>query len=419
MAIPRSASPLNPAAVATALGAYPRQRAVPCWFMRGGSSRGGYFLTDELPADPKERAALLLAAYGSPDIRQIDGIGGADALTSKAAIVGRSARPDADVDYTFVQVSIDAAQVGIGGNCGNMIAGVGPYAMMRGLVPVTEPETEVRIFTTNTGQVVTARIPVVDGMPAVDGACNIAGVPGGGARIALDFGDCAGAHSGRLLPTGNAQDVIDVIGERISVSLVDAATPFVFVRAAEIGAKGTETAADIAADANLSAKLERVRGWAAKALGMVSEIDDARKATPNVPRVMMVAPAQAYLTPDGVQISADQIDVCVRQMAMQKPHKALAVTGSVCAAVAAAVEGTVVEEYARGFSDGIRLGHPSGVLRVVARVSRTPDGGYAVAGAEIERTARLILVGTLFAPESRIAALSKIAEISGAKTPGD
>ena len=397
--------------------AYPRQRAVPCYFMRGGSSRGGFFLSDELPADPIERAALLLAAYGSPDVRQIDGIGGSDPLTSKAAIIAPSDRPDADVEYTFVQVGIDTAQVGIGGSCGNMIAAVGPYAMLRGLVPTTAPETAIRIFTTNTGQVVTARIPVSDGMPAIEGDCRIPGVPATGARIGLDFGDCAGAVSGELLPTGKPRDIIDLDGKPVPVSLVDAATAFVYVRATDIGARGTESAAEIAADAALQDKLEQVRGWAATVLGLANAPDEAKKASPNVPRVIMVAPSQDYAVPDGGKVRAADADLCVRQMSMQRPHKALAVTGSVCTAVAAAIDGTVVAECAvpRQGPD-IRLGHPSGVLQVRSRIRRGNDGQYKIEGAEIERTARLIMAGALFVPEAHIASLMPIASISGAKT---
>lgn len=396
---------------------YPRQRTIPCYFMRGGSSRGGFFLRDELPTDPREQAAVLLAAYGSPDARQIDGIGGSDPLTSKAAIIAPSVRPDADVEYTFVQVGIDTAQVGVGGNCGNMLAAVGPYAMLRGLVQVKEPETAVRIFTTNTGQVVTARIPVCDGVPAIEGDCRIPGVPAAGARIGLDFGDCSGAVSGKLLPTGQPRDFIALDGKQVSVSLVDAATAFVFVRADDIGARGSESAAEIAADVQLQQRLEGVRGWAATVLGFAGAPSEAKTKSPNVPRVIMVAPPQDYTVPDGNKVRASDVDLCVRQMSMQRPHKALAVTGSVCTAVAAAVADTVVAECATARTGAdIRLGHPSGVLQVRARISRNGHGEYKIESAEIERTARLIMAGALFVPEARIASLMPIASISGAKT---
>jgi hypothetical protein len=377
-------------------------------------------LGDDLPTDPRERAAVLLAAYGSPDVRQIDGIGGADALTSKAAIVTPSARPDADVEYTFVQIAINAAQIGVGGNCGNMLAAVGPFAILRGLVRAVEPETVIRIYTTNTGQVVKARVPVIDSAPAIEGDCTIPGVPGSGARVSLDFGNCAGAFSGKLLPTGCVRQEIEVAGRRVQVSLVDAATPFVFVSAADVGAQGCESPTEIGANEDLQQRLELVRGWAATVLGLVSSPELAKTSSPNVPRVIMVSSPQDYSLPEGGRVHAADMDVCVRQMAMQRPHKTLAVTGSVCTAVAAAITGSVVAQCAvvRQF-DKLRLGHPGGVLQVGARIACAGGGNLIIQSAEIERTARLIMAGTLFAPEARIRALLPIAKISGEKPAAD
>ncbi len=389
----------------TAIG----QRSLPCFFMRGGSSRGGFFLADDLPRDERERAAWLLAAYGSPDARQIDGIGGADALTSKAAIVGRSQHPGADVDYTFCQVGIDRAQVSTGGNCGNMLAAVGPFAIYKGLVQPGARETVVRIYTTNTKQVVTAHIPMDGGLPAVEGDCRIAGVPGTGARIMLDFGDCSGAVTGKLLPTGSPRDAINLEGRRIEVSLVDAATAFVFVRAADVGATGTELPAEISANSALMKRLEGVRGWAAQVIGRVSDPAEAADKSPNVPRVIMVSPPATYPAIDGTTIAAGDVDVVVRQLAMQRPHKALAVTGSVCTAVACALEGSVVAECRRPGSGNARLGHPSGVMQVASRVDRESDGTCRIREARVERTARLIMSGQLFVSESRIASLHEVA----------
>lgn len=398
---------------------YPRQKALRCLFMRGGSSRGGFFLGPDLPADERERGALLLAAFGSPDLRQIDGIGGGDALTSKAAIVDRATRPDADVDYTFCQVSLGTAQIGVGGTCGNMLAGVGPFAIMRGLVPATEPETTVRIHATNTGQVIVARIPIEDGLPAIEGDCAIPGVPGTGARIGLDFGDCSGAVSGRLLPTGNARDRISIDGVEAEVSLVDAATPFVFIRASDLGRLGTENAATIAVDQLLLERLETVRGWAATVLGLAPNAGAARSATPNVPRVIMIAPPQDYATPDGTAVRAADVDLCVRQMSMQRPHKALAVTGSICTAVAAAIKGSVVAECAADREGrSIRLGHPGGVLRVAADTA-TEGGTLSIHTAEVERTARPIMDGILYVPSAKIEALTRAVTISGARPARD
>ena len=386
------------------------QLAIRCTFMRGGSSRGGVFLDSDLPQDRYERDAVLLAAYGSPDDRQIDGIGGADPLTSKAAVVKLSEREDADVEYTFYQVGIDNPSVSTGGNCGNMLAAVGPFAIRRGLVPAVEPETVVRIYTTNTKQVVTARIPVQDGEPLCEGDCAIAGVPDTGAAIRLDFGNCAGAVSGKLLPTGRARDSISVDGRNIEVSLIDAATPFVFVNAADIGASGVELPGQLQANEALMSRLEQVRGWAAVAIGLVTDARMARAKSPNIPRVIMISPPQRYEAVGGREVDASEMDICVRQLAMQRPHKALAVTGAVCSAVACSVPDSVVAAAIGRPPQNIRLGHPSGVLRVASRIIMGPDGGPVVESAQIERTARVIMDGAVYVRRQKIARLAASAK---------
>lgn len=379
--------------------------AIPCSLMRGGSSRGGFFLDEDLPADTAERNAFLLAAYGSPDGRQIDGIGGSDPLTSKAAVVRRSNRADADVEYTFYQIGIDQPTVSTGGNCGNMLAAVGPFAIRRGLVPAVQPETIVRIYTTNTKQVVVARVPVRGEEPACEGDCTIAGVPDSGAAIQLDFGDCSGAISGKLLPTGSARNTITVDGRTMEVSLIDAATPFVFVNASDIGAIGTELPDQLRSDDQLMGRLEQVRGWAAVALGLVSEVGQARAKSPNIPRVIMIAPPKTYRTADGGEVLATEADICVRQLAMQRPHKALAVTGAVCTAVASSIAGSLVMDAIGKPRANVRLGHPSGILRVASKVRSDKDGNTIVESAGIERTARLIMEGAVYVRRRKIEVL--------------
>jgi 2-methylaconitate cis-trans-isomerase PrpF len=369
--------------------------------MRGGSSKGLYFLGSDLPSDRVMRDAILLASYGSPDTRQVDGVGGADPLTSKAAIVNLSQRDDADVEYTFCQVGIEDAAVSTGGNCGNMLSGVGAFAILRGLVKAVEPLTTIRIFTTNTQQVVIATIPTQDGMPLWDGDCSIAGVPGTGATIRLDFGDCSGAVSGKLLPTGHSIDQVFINNQEISLSLIDAATPFVFVRAQDIGATGYETPDQMRGNASLMATLEKVRGWAAVQLGIVNKPEDALAKSPNVPRVMMIAPITDYETVQGKLILKNEADVSVRQLSMQKPHKALAVTGAACAAVASAVPGSLLQQLVGGDKKVVRLGHPSGVLRVAAQ-STLVDGRLTIQSAQIERTCRLLMDGFVYVRKSKI-----------------
>jgi hypothetical protein len=381
---------------------YPGMLAIPCSLMRGGSSKGGMFLDADLPSDPGRRAAMLLASYGSPDMRQIDGIGGADPLTSKAAVVGRSSRVDADLDYTFYQVGIDSPRVSMGGTCGNMLAAVAPFALFRGLIPPPSGRSEVvaRIHATNTGQVFTARFQADGGYHLVDGESAIAGVPGTSSPIRLDFGDCAGSMSGRLLPTGQERDVITIDGRNIPVSLVDAATPFVFVRATDIGAGGHELPSQLANMPEAMRRLEHIRAWAAGILGLVENSEDAAAKTPNVPRVVMVSPSIPYGTVNGEELEADKMDVCVRQLAMQRPHKALAVTGSVCTAVAARIRNSVVAECTTGTGDIVRIGHPSGVTTVRCTLGAVPGAHYKIQTAEIERTARLIMHGHVLVRQS-------------------
>ena len=374
--------------------------------MRGGSSKGLYFLGSDLPNDKAMRDAILLASYGSPDSRQVDGVGGADPLTSKAAIVDLSQRDDADVEYTFCQVGIEDAAVSTGGNCGNMLSGVGAFAILRGLVKAIDPLTTVRIFTTNTQQVVIASITTQDGMPVWDGDCSIAGVPGTGATIRLDFGDCSGAVSGKLLPTGKSIDQVVINHQEIPLSLIDAATPFVFVRAKDIGATGYETPEQMRSNTSLMATLEQVRGWAAVQLGIVSQPEEALAKSPNVPRVMMIAPIADYETVQGKMVLKDDADVCVRQLSMQKPHKALAVTGAACAAVASAVPGSLLQQLVGGDKAVVRLGHPSGVLRVAAK-STLLDGNLTIQSAQIERTCRLLMDGFVYVRKSKIQNLLK------------
>jgi 2-methylaconitate cis-trans-isomerase PrpF len=382
----------------------PELISVRATLMRGGSSKGLYFLGSDLPAEKPMRDAVLLASYGSPDARQVDGLGGADPLTSKAAIVDVSERDDADVEYTFCQVGIEDAAVSTGGNCGNMLSGVGAFAILRGLVKGVDPITTVRIFTTNTQQVVIASIPTQKGMPIWDGDCSIAGVPDTGATIRLDFGDCSGAVSGKLLPTGRSIDMVQINHKEIPLSLIDAATPFVFVRASDIGVTGYETPDQMRNNSSLMATLEQVRSWAAVQLGIVSNPEEALAKSPNVPRVMMIAPAADYETPQGKLVSKADADVCVRQLSMQKPHKALAVTGAACAAVASAVPGSLLQQLIGGVKDVVRLGHPSGVLRVAAQ-STLVDGQLTIQSAQIERTCRLLMDGFVYVRKSKIQTL--------------
>jgi 2-methylaconitate cis-trans-isomerase PrpF len=370
-------------------------RGVPCVFARAGTSRGAFLLRSDLPDDQATLDAVVLNAYGSPDPRQINGIGGGDPLTSKVAIVAPSQRPGADVDYTFGQVSVDSAAIFWVGNCGNMSSGVGPFAIRRGLVPVTEPMTKVRIFNTNTNKLLIAEIEVRDGEVVEEGDFAIAGVPGTGSPIMLDFGDCGGAQTGRTLPTGNTHEPVSLSdGTVVQVSIVDATTPFVFVRAADIGMKGTEAAAEIDSNPELLQRLEEIRSYAARAIGLVGEGEVARVVSPSIPRVVAVSPPTDYLCANGTTVAASDVSVVARQLSMQRAHKTYAVTGTLCTGVAGAIPGTVVNDVARFTSGQFNIAHPGGIISARVRVE-IGDDDVRVLEASLVRTARVILEGDL------------------------
>jgi 2-methylaconitate cis-trans-isomerase PrpF len=352
----------------------------------------------DLPQERALRDQVILAAFGSPDSRQIDGLGGADSLTSKTAIVGPPTT-NADVDYTFGQVSITAPLVDYGSNCGNISSAVGPFAIDEGLVPASEPVTKVRIHNTNSRKIIVAEVPTQDGMPVCVGDYAISGVPGTGAKITLDFLDSGGAVTGRLLPTGQPRDVLDLghLG-KFEVSVVDAATAVVFVKAKDLGLTGTETPNRINADQALLALLEAIRGAAAVLVGKAREPEEAAKKSPSVPKIAFVGPPASYETASGETVQENSIDVVSRIMSMQKAHKAYAVTGAICTAAAASLEGTVVSEVLESFKgDEVRLGHAGGTLSVEISIEDV-SGEMVLRRAALGRTARRIMEGYVYVP---------------------
>lgn len=377
------------------------QKRIRCAVMRGGTSRALFIMKGDLPSEPELRDQVILRMYGSPDVRQIDGLGGADPLTSKLAIIGPPSRADADVDYTFGQVSIQEPFVDYAGNCGNISSAVGPFAIDEGLVEPVEPTTTVRIHQTNTESILTAEVPVVNGTAAVEGDFHIDGVPGTGARIELDFSDTAGAVTGRVLPTGNPLDPIDVenVGP-LEISVVDAGNPCVFVRAYDLGIEGTETPEQIDSDRALNERIERIRGTVAAELGFVERWRDAAHESPYIPFFVLVSPPTDYVDfTTGQTVKAQDVDFVARLLFMLKTHKAYAVTGTVCTGAAAKIPGTIVFEAARPESRTrslTRIGHPAGVITVEADV-RVNDG-IGLLRASVGRTARRIMEGYTFVP---------------------
>lgn len=346
-----------------------RQQRVPCLLMRGGTSKGAYFLADDLPVEAAARDRLLLAAMGSPDARQIDGLGGGDSLTSKVAIIKRSQRPGVDVDYLFAQVAVDQPKVDYGQNCGNILAGVGPFAIERGLVAVHSDQTCVRIFMENTGQTATATVQTPGGQVRYDGEVRINGVPGSAAAVIIEFDDIAGASCGALLPTGNARDRIDDVW----VTCIDNGMPTVLIRASDLGVTGYESCGMLDADTVLKQRLEAIRLQA----GPLMKLGDVAQRT--VPKMVLIAPPVA-----GGAIST-------RSFIPHKCHVSIGVFGAVSVTSACLVEGSVANELARctdAQDQQLSVEHPTGEFSVRLKM----DNGVLV-GCGLVRTARLILDG--------------------------
>lgn len=389
----------------TAMSTTPQ--SIRCVLMRGGTSKAVFLREADLPSDPGARDSLILALFGSPDKRQIDGLGGADPLTSKLAIIGppREDIPRAagtHLTYTFGQVEIDHPEIDFLSLCGNISSAVGAYAVYEGLVAARAPMTEVRVFNTNLGRVLKIEVPVADGRPMERGDYVVPGVPGSGARILIDFADTAGGATGNLLPTGNPRDRLHVhgVGE-IDVSLIDIGNAHVFIRAADVGLTGTETAAEIDADTVLRARLEKIRGAAAHRMGLATAPDRAREETPAAPLLGMVSPPADYCNVIGNNtVRAGEVDLVSRLMFMQQMHKTYAGTSTVATGVAARLEGTLVYEVARGDrrnAKDVRIGHPAGVIETETDIALNGNA-VTVRRATLGRTARRLMEGYAFAP---------------------
>jgi 2-methylaconitate cis-trans-isomerase PrpF len=381
---------------------YPNQTMFRCTIYRGGTSRGVYIHRNELPSDPKQRDKVILSIYGSPDIRQIDGLGGADPLTSKVAVIGPSTRSDADVDYLFGQVSITKPFIDYRGNCGNISSGVGPFAIDEGMIEPKKQITKVRINQVNTKRIITAEVPTIDGKAAVEGDYKIDGVPGTGARIMLDFADSAGSVTGKLLPTGNLVDELQVEGVgKIQASIVDAANPTVFCQMKDVGLNGAETPTEIDSNPEMSDRIERIRGTAAREIGLVDNWKKAANESPYVPFIVFVSRSMSYRSfSTGETVKAQDMDLVARLFFMQQTHKAYAVTGTICTGVAAKIPGTIVHDAlsVRGKrSTEIRIGHPSGMISTEVDVKKD-SSGYVIKRAAIGRTARRIMEGYVYVP---------------------
>ncbi len=355
-----------------------KQVAVPCVLMRGGTSKGPYFKLSDVPEDRNELEQFLLTVMGSPDERQIDGIGGADWLTSKAAMVGPSERLDADLDYLFGQVIIDKARVDFAPNCGNLTSGVGPFAIEAGMVEAGDPETRLRIFNINTNATIEVVIQTPGGKVVYNGDTAIDGVPGTGAPIELFFKDPGGTKTGQLMPTGSPKDLV----EGVEVSCFDAAVPMIIARAADMGLTGYETPDEINGRKDFFAKLERIRVSASHKMGMGDPTGSV------VPKFCIVSAAR-----NGGAINA-------RYMVPHTCHRTFPLVGGQCLAAACITEGTVLQDLAQ-VSDAhrqtLKIEHPVGCLETLIEF----DGNRSqpdIAGIGFVRTARKLMEGFVFVP---------------------
>lgn len=345
---------------------------IPCMWMRGGTSKGGYFLASNLPTDPAARDAVLLSIMGSPDPRQIDGMGGGDPLSSKVAIVTPSSKADVDVDYLFLQVFVDEARVSDAQNCGNILAGVGPFAIERGLVAARLGETPVRIFMQNTGKIAIARVSTPNGHVTYAGEAHIDGVPGTSSAIAITFEDTAGSSCGALFPSGQPTDTID----GIDVTMIDNGMPCVLMRAIDLGLLGTETPSDLEGNETLRARIETIRLSA----GARMNLGDVAGKT--VPKMTIIS-----LPVNGGAINT-------RTFIPHSCHKAIGVLGAVSVATACLTRGTVADGIAvceTAETSHMSIEHPSGEMTIIGHVK---DG--QVVGADVLRTARKLMDGLVF-----------------------
>ena len=357
------------------------QTAIPCTLMRGGTSKGLYLLARDLPADAPTRDRVLMAAMGSPDPRQVDGVGGAHPLTSKVAVVSPSTRPDADVDYLFLQVGVDRGEVSDSQNCGNLLAGVGPFAIERGLVAAADGVTRVRIHMVNTASLSVAAVQTPGGVVAYQGDARIDGVPGTAAAVPIDFLDIAGSSCGALLPTGRARDRIG----GVEATLIDNGMPVVVVKASDFGKTGYETPEALEADAGLKARVEAVR----LAAGPLMNLGDVTEKT--VPKMCLVAPAE-----QGGAIST-------RTFIPHRVHEAIGVFGAVSVATACVAPGSVAAEVSGMVAGGgertLDIEHPTGFFSVAMDLA-VQDGAVVVRRAALLRTCRKLMSGEVHVPAS-------------------
>ena len=374
------------------------QKKYPAVFMRGGTSKAIMFHARDLPADRAAWDAIFLSAMGSPDPygRQLDGMGGGLSSLSKVCVIAPSMREDADIDYTFAQVQIQEARVDYGSNCGNMSSAIGPFAVEEGIVHAADGEARVRIYNTNTKKIIHSTFAVREGRAVLEGELAIPGIAGSGAPIRLDFIAPGGATTGKLLPSSKALDVLDIPGlGRIEISMIDAANACAFIAADALGLKGIEMPDELERNSAVMEKLAAIRLHASVAMGIARTLEEARMRKA-VPFIGFVSKAQDALTLTGETLAAGAADLTIRMLSNGQPHRALPLTASLCAAVAARIEGSSVWRVTRrDATDKLRLAMPSGVLTVGAQ-THCDAGVWQVESGSFYRTARRLFEGHVF-----------------------
>jgi len=373
-------------------------RKIPCVIMRGGTSRGAVFHRSDLPSNIKEWDNIFIKTMGSPDPKQIDGLGGGVSSNNKIVVVSKSDREGVDVEYTIGQVLINKPEVDYKSNCGNMTSVVGPFSIDEGLVKALEPITKVVMYNTNTGKIIEALVPVENGRFKTEGDCKIAGVLGTSSEIKLSFINPGGAVTGRLLPTNKPKDILDIpqFGN-IEATIIDASNPLVIIRAEDINLKGFEKPDDINSNEEVLDLLEKIRGIAAEKICMVENWRKARDLTPAIPKIAFVTSPIAYDSLTGEVVSANDMDICARVISLNKLHKAYPITAAIATGVAARIKGSIISDliYKDKTSNRISIGHPSGIITVDSTLTEKNKEIY-VEESTVIRTARRIMDGYIY-----------------------
>lgn len=370
-------------------------------FMRGGTSKGCMFHREDLPKDRSQWDSIFLQAMGSPDPKQIDGLGGTVSSNNKVVVVWKSEEAGVDVEYLVGQVIVGKNQVDFKSNCGNMTAAVGPYAVEEGMVEIVEPVTTVRLLNRNTDKYISVTVPIDPETHtfAQEGDCAIAGVDGTAAELKVNFLNPAGAKTGKLLPTGKVLDRLDIPGfGNIEATILDVSNPMVLVRAEDIGMTGMELPEEINQNKEVCGLLEKIRGTAACIMGFAKDLEDATAHSPAVPKVGFFTTPKTYTDISGKTVNAEEMELCARVISVFKCHKACPLTSASAISVAAFLKGSVVEKTIgspKAGQETVRIGHPSGVMTMVPDLTEEA-GEIRLSGVAVQRTARRIMEGTLY-----------------------